>query len=171
MLFNVQLDRLRRWDRDGLLFIGDAAHAMSPVGGIGINLAVADAVAAARVLAPALRRGGIVPRSVLRRVQRRRWWPTAMMQGLQRMAHKLVANTEHAQQEFDEPSRPTSHPSADASPERASRFPPPIRLLQRWPMLQGVPGWLVAIGPLPEHAPDWARRTSSGRSSMPAGRA
>ena len=61
-LLDVRLERLRRWYVDGLLLIGDAAHAMSPVGGVGINLAVADAVAAARLLAPALRSGGIVPR-------------------------------------------------------------------------------------------------------------
>ena len=89
-LLDVRLDRLRRWDRDGLLLIGDAAHAMSPVGGVGINLAVQDAVAAARVLGPALASGGIVPRSVLRRVQRRRWWPTVLVQGFQRLAHRVV---------------------------------------------------------------------------------
>nr|MBA3908016.1 FAD-dependent oxidoreductase [Pseudonocardiales bacterium] len=89
-LLDVRLDRLRRWDLDGLLLIGDAAHAMSPVGGVGINLAVQDAVAAARVLGPALASGGIVPRSVLRKVQQRRWWPTALIQGLQRLAHRVV---------------------------------------------------------------------------------
>ena len=60
-LLDVRLDRLRRWYADGLLLIGDAAHAMSPVGGVGINLAVQDAVAAARILAPALQTGGPVP--------------------------------------------------------------------------------------------------------------
>ena len=89
-LLDVRLERLRRWDRDGLLLIGDAAHAMSPVGGVGINLAVQDAVAAARVLGPALASGGIVPRSVLRKVQRRRWWPTVLIQGFQRLAHRVV---------------------------------------------------------------------------------
>jgi 2-polyprenyl-6-methoxyphenol hydroxylase-like FAD-dependent oxidoreductase len=89
-LLDVRLDRLRRWDADGLLLIGDAAHAMSPVGGVGINLAVADAVAAARLLAPALRGSGTVSRARLRRVQRRRWWPTALIQGGQRLAHRAL---------------------------------------------------------------------------------
>ncbi len=71
-LLNVELSRLPRWYRDGLLCIGDAAHAMSPVGGIGINLAVQDAVAAGRILAEPLRHGHVVIRS-LRKVQRRRW--------------------------------------------------------------------------------------------------
>ena len=73
-LLDVQLNRLRRWYIDGLLLIGDAAHAMSPVGGVGINLAVADAVAAARILAGPLR-AGKVPSRHLARVQARRWVP------------------------------------------------------------------------------------------------
>ena len=89
-LLDVRLDRLRRWYTDGLLLIGDAAHAMSPVGGVGINLAVQDAVAAARILAPALRAGGPVPVPVLRRVQLRRWWPTALIQAGQRLAHRRI---------------------------------------------------------------------------------
>jgi 2-polyprenyl-6-methoxyphenol hydroxylase-like FAD-dependent oxidoreductase len=89
-LLDVRLDRLRRWYADGLLLIGDAAHAMSPVGGVGINLAVQDAVAAARILAPALRAGGSVPVAVLRRVQLRRWWPTALIQAGQRLAHRRI---------------------------------------------------------------------------------
>ena len=112
-LLDVRLERLRRWDRDGLLLIGDAAHAMSPVGGVGINLAVQDAVAAARVLGPALASGGIVPRSVLRRVQRRRWWPTVLIQGFQRLAHRLVLGQALAAAPGG-PSR--SHPAAPPRP-------------------------------------------------------
>ena len=89
-LLDVRLERLRRWDLDGLLLIGDAAHAMSPVGGVGINLAVADAVATARLLAPALRAGGPPARGQLARVQLRRWWPTALIQGAQRLVHRVV---------------------------------------------------------------------------------
>ncbi|MEU1462864.1 FAD-dependent oxidoreductase [Streptomyces sp. NPDC005727] len=85
-LLDVRLDRLRRWHRPGLLCIGDAAHAMSPVFGIGINLAVEDAVAAARYLAAPLRRGTVGLRDV-RRVQRRRRPTTIVTQALQRAAH------------------------------------------------------------------------------------
>jgi 2-polyprenyl-6-methoxyphenol hydroxylase-like FAD-dependent oxidoreductase len=158
-LLDVRLERLRTWHREGLLLIGDAAHAMSPVGGVGINLAVADAVAAARLLAPALRSGGIVPRSLLRQVQRRRWWPTALIQGGQRLAHRAVLGGRAAT---------ASTPVASSGPvgmadgtvplAPAAALPPPLRLLRRFPVLQGVPARLIAIGPLPEHAPEWARR-------------
>ncbi|TWF78942.1 2-polyprenyl-6-methoxyphenol hydroxylase-like FAD-dependent oxidoreductase [Pseudonocardia hierapolitana] len=160
-LLDVKLERLRTWHRDGLLLIGDAAHAMSPVGGVGVNLAVADAVATARLLAPALRSGGIVPRSVLRQVQRRRWWPTALIQGGQRLAHRAV---------FTGRGATASTPAVDAAPAGLAdgavpiapteALPLPLRLVRRFPVLQGVPARLIAIGPLPEHAPDWARRTT-----------
>ena len=83
-LLDVQLNRLRRWYTDGLLFIGDAAHAMSPIGGVGINLAVADAVAAGRILAEPLRRRSVTTRD-LARVQARRWLPAAIIQRVQRL--------------------------------------------------------------------------------------
>ncbi|HEY0577477.1 MAG TPA: FAD-dependent oxidoreductase [Pseudonocardia sp.] len=142
-LLNVSLNRLRRWSSDGLLLIGDAAHAMSPVGGVGINLAVADAVAAARIVAPALRAGRVSP-GQLRRVQRRRWWPTAVIQGGQRLAHRFVLG-----RKLEE----------DPGARRlATRLPLPMRVLRRFPVLSTIPAFLVAIGPLPEHAPGWARR-------------
>jgi 2-polyprenyl-6-methoxyphenol hydroxylase-like FAD-dependent oxidoreductase len=143
-LLNVVLSRLRRWYRDGLLCIGDAAHAMSPAGGVGINLAVQDAVAAGRILAPPLRRRQ-VPTAALRSVERRRWLPTVLTQALQRLAHRYLVATSIAEDE-GEP-RPTA--------------PALLRLMQRFPFLQAIPGYFVGIGLLPEHAPDFARRQTS----------
>ncbi|MBP2476956.1 2-polyprenyl-6-methoxyphenol hydroxylase-like FAD-dependent oxidoreductase [Crossiella equi] len=141
-LLDVRLNRLTRWYTDGLLCIGDAAHAMSPVGGVGINLAVQDAVATARLLAAPLRRGR-VGTADLARVQRRRWFPTWLIQGAQRFIHKRFLGRALAGQ-------------VDAS--GATGMPKPIRFLQRFPRLQVVPAYLVGIGPLPEHAPVFARR-------------
>lgn len=144
-LLDVELNRLRRWYTDGLLLIGDAAHAMSPVGGVGINLAVADAVAAARIVGPALQSNGAVPLRLLRGVQRRRWLPTALIQGVQRGIHRAILA-----------------PALVAAPASgAGRLPVPLRLLRRFPALQGLTARMVAIGPLPEHAPDWARRPAA----------
>ena len=172
-LLDVRLDRLRRWYTDGLLLIGDAAHAMSPVGGVGINLAVQDAVAAARILAPALRAGGPVPVPVLRRVQLRRWWPTALIQAGQRLAHRRIlrpvlaggaAAAGRPGQDGGAPAdssagapRPVGLNEAGVEAATAS-LPLPLRLVRRFPVLQGIPGRVIAIGPLPEHAPAWARR-------------
>lgn len=157
-LLDVRLERLRRWDRDGLLLIGDAAHAMSPVGGVGINLAVQDAVAAARVLGPALRSGGIVPRSVLRAVQRRRWGATVVIQTAQRLAHRAVLGRALREEPAagPTPTPPVGMLSDDAP--SSGELPLPMRLVKRFPLLQAVPAYLVAIGPRPEHAPAWARR-------------
>ncbi len=133
-LLDVQVDRLRRWYCDGLLFIGDSAHAMSPVGGVGINLAVADAVAAARILAGPLRAGRVSTRQ-LARVQVRRWLPAALVQALQRVIHAKVI-------------------AVAVTGDGAERAPAlGVRLAGRLPALRRVAGYLVAIGPLPEHAP------------------
>ena len=86
---DVRLNLLRKWYVDGLLCIGDAAHAMSPVGGVGINLAVQDAVAAATLLAEPLRRGRPSPAD-LAKVRARRLAPTLLVQGLQRLLHRTV---------------------------------------------------------------------------------
>ena len=177
-LLDVRLDRLRRWYADGLLLIGDAAHAMSPVGGVGINLAVQDAVAAARILAPALRADGSVPVPVLRRVQLRRWWPTALIQAGQRLAHRRIlrpvlaggagevdrqghaagAAAVGSQGNGHATARPTGLNDRTGTEAPSASLPLPLRLVRRFPVLQGIPGRVIAIGPLPEHAPDWARR-------------
>jgi 2-polyprenyl-6-methoxyphenol hydroxylase-like FAD-dependent oxidoreductase len=149
-LLNVMLSRLPRWYRDGLLCIGDAAHAMSPAGGVGINLAVQDAVAAGRIVAPLLRTGRVTTQS-LRAVQRRRWLPTVLTQAFQRVAHRVIVQTRVAGRET---AKPTTAPA-------------PLRLMQRFPALQAIPGYLLGIGLLPEHAPDFARRPN--RSSTRVG--
>ena len=135
---DVRLDRLRRWHVDGALCIGDAAHAMSPVGGVGINLAVQDAVATATLLAGPLRRGRVSDAD-LARVRRRRLLPTAVVQGLQRLMHRNLVE-----------------PVLDG---RAGGPPPAIPwLLRRVPAIATIPAVLIGIGLRPEHAPAYARR-------------
>ncbi|GGP47152.1 putative monooxygenase, FAD-binding protein [Saccharothrix coeruleofusca] len=140
-LLDVKLDRLRRWHADGLLCVGDAAHAMSPIGGVGINLAVQDAVAAARVVAGPAKLGRITP-AVLAKVRRRRWFATVVTQNIQR----LVQNA-FLRRTLD-----------GGSTVAQGRTPRPVRLMRRFPPLQVVPAYLVAIGLRPEHAPAFARR-------------
>ncbi|MFI6866385.1 FAD-dependent oxidoreductase [Nocardia sp. NPDC050406] len=141
-LLDVKLDRLDRWYADGLLCIGDAAHAMSPVGGVGINLAVQDAVAAARILAPKLLTHTVTTKD-LAKVQRRRTVPTVVTQTIQRAAH---AN-------FIGPAV-----SGKVNVSNMSRTPLPLRVFRRIPILRSLPPFLIARGVLPEHAPDFARR-------------
>jgi len=143
---DVRLDRLRRWHAPGVLCIGDAAHAMSPVGGVGINLAVQDAVAAARILANPLRRATFRgpardSERVLARVQRRRTMPTILIQALQRFIHARLI-------------MPALDGRVVAPPRRL------VRLIRRLPVLTVIPALLIGIGPRPEKAPAWARRTS-----------
>ena len=130
-LLTVSIDRLLRWSRPGLLCIGDAAHAMSPVGGVGINLAIQDAVAAANIIAPILRTRIPTPQE-LQRVQRRREFPTKLTQWAQvQIQNNLLAPTLSAQ------STPTP--------------PFAVRLLNRWRWLRRWPARLVGIGVRPEH--------------------
>ncbi|MEV0039291.1 FAD-dependent oxidoreductase [Streptomyces sp. NPDC050804] len=136
-LLDVRLDRLRRWHRPGLLCIGDAAHAMSPVFGIGVNLAVEDAVATARYLVEPLREGTVGLRDV-RAVQRRRWPTAALAQTLQRIAHARVVEPVLA-------GRP-----AFGSPSRARRM---TESLTASPWLNRVPAYFFAYGAVRERPP------------------
>jgi 2-polyprenyl-6-methoxyphenol hydroxylase-like FAD-dependent oxidoreductase len=130
-LLTVLVNRLRRWHRPGLLCIGDAAHAMSPVGGVGINLAVQDAVAAANILAPRFASGGVAEED-LAAVQRRRELPTRMTQRMQLFMQERVIG----------------RVLAGSGP---SRLPWPVRLMQRFPVLRRIPARLVGMGFRPEH--------------------
>ncbi|GBP98970.1 hypothetical protein SSP531S_03630 [Streptomyces spongiicola] len=141
-LLDVRLDRLRRWHRPGLLCIGDAAHAMSPVFGIGINLAVEDAVAAARHLVRPLGEGRVGLRDV-RRVQRRRWPTTAGTQALQRLAHARVIGPLLA----GEP--------AFGDPEPARRLPEFVTTSRRF---RRLPAYFLAYGALRERPPEQSVR-------------
>jgi 2-polyprenyl-6-methoxyphenol hydroxylase-like FAD-dependent oxidoreductase len=130
-LLTVQVDRLRQWYRPGLLCIGDAAHAMSPVGGVGINLAIQDAVATANLLTEPLRVGRLTIRD-LQLVQQRREWPTCMTQRVQlaiqnRVIRRVLSGS--------------------------SRLSPPfaIRLIARFPFLNRIPARMIGMGFRPEH--------------------
>lgn len=143
-LLDVKLNRLRRWHAPGVLCIGDAAHAMSPVGGVGINLAVQDAVATARILGEPIRNGAIRRQGgerFLARVQRRRTFPTVTIQAVQRIMHSRVVM-----------------PALDGK----DISPPPrlAKLMRRFPRLTALPARLIGIGPRPEKPPAWARRTA-----------
>jgi 2-polyprenyl-6-methoxyphenol hydroxylase-like FAD-dependent oxidoreductase len=132
-LLSVSLDRLTEWSRPGLLAIGDAAHAMSPVGGIGINLAIQDAVATANILAAPLARGQNVD-SLLPRVRQRRLWPTRVIQGMQRAAHERVLQ-----------------PLIEGRASVPLEPPLLLRLLDRFPLLRRLPGHFIGHGVRQEH--------------------
>jgi len=129
-LLTVQINRLRKWYREGLLCIGDAAHAMSPAGGVGINLAIQDAVATANLLAEKLK-SGPVSTTDLKAVQDRREWPTRLIQGMQAFIHRHVVTGRES---------------------KKGDFPPMIvRILQWFPWLQSLPARFIGMGPRPEH--------------------
>jgi 2-polyprenyl-6-methoxyphenol hydroxylase-like FAD-dependent oxidoreductase len=136
---DVRVNRLDRWHVDGLLCIGDAAHAMSPVGGVGINLAVQDAVAAASLLAEHLRQRGAVTPSELAAVRARRALPTILVQALQRLLHRGLVT-----------------PIIEG--RRMGPPKPVLALMRRIPQVSLVPAYLIGVGLRPEHAPEFARR-------------
>lgn len=139
-LLSVSLDRMTQWSRPGLLAIGDAAHAMSPVGGIGINLAIQDAVASANLLAAPLARGEDVDR-LLPRIQRRRLLPTRVIQSAQRAVHENVLT-----------------PVLTGDSSLRARAPLPMRLLDRYALLRRIPGWFIGHGIRQEHVRSPLRR-------------
>ncbi|HEY4071132.1 MAG TPA: FAD-dependent oxidoreductase [Sphingomicrobium sp.] len=126
-LLTVKLDRLTCWHKPGLLAIGDAAHAMSPIGGIGINLAIQDAVAAANALAGPLARGEDVD-PLLIRVEKRRLFPTRVIQQFQKLAQDNIIGR------LLRPGNPIR------------KAPLAIRLLDRFPILQRIPGRFIGLG-------------------------
>jgi 2-polyprenyl-6-methoxyphenol hydroxylase-like FAD-dependent oxidoreductase len=130
-LLTVKVDRLARWHRPGFLAIGDAAHAMSPIGGVGVNLAVQDAVAAANRLAAPLARGS-VDESVLAAIQKRREFPTKVTQGAQIAVQKRLID----------PLLNTDKPL---------RAPWLLKLLSSIPLLRTIPAYVVGVGVRPEH--------------------
>jgi 2-polyprenyl-6-methoxyphenol hydroxylase-like FAD-dependent oxidoreductase len=129
-LLTVAVDRLRQWWRPGLLCIGDAAHAMSPVGGVGVNLAIQDAVAAANRLAKPLKNGTLSDED-LRAVEKRRTFPVRFTQRIQRIAQDRII----------------SSALAGTKP----KVPLLFKALDAFPLLQRIPGRLVAVGVRPEH--------------------
>lgn len=137
-LLDVRLNRLKRWHTQGLLCIGDAAHAMSPMGGVGINIAVQDAVAAATLLAePLLRRD--VTDADLASVRRRRLPPAAMTQALQRFLHRRLIVPVLG--------------GADGRPPALF-----VAMLRRFPGLSAIPARVIGVGVRPEYAPEFAKR-------------
>jgi 2-polyprenyl-6-methoxyphenol hydroxylase-like FAD-dependent oxidoreductase len=130
-LLTVEVNRLRKWFEPGLLFIGDAAHAMSPVAGVGINIAIQDAVAAANILYRGLRNGKAATTD-LARVQNRRQFPARMTQAVQLLVQRIVI-------------------SRVLDPNRRISAPMPLRLANAIPWLRRLPALFVGIGIRPEH--------------------
>ena len=130
-LLTVQVNRLREWCCEGLLCIGDSAHAMSPAGGVGINLAIQDAVATANLLTEKLQ-GGPVHIGDLRTVQARREWPTRLIQGMQTFIHRRVV-------------------TGRMSGGKKTSLPFVFRLLKWFPILRQLPARFIGLGPRPEH--------------------
>jgi 2-polyprenyl-6-methoxyphenol hydroxylase-like FAD-dependent oxidoreductase len=145
-LLTVQVDRLRRWYRPGLLCVGDAAHAMSPAGGVGINLAIQDAVATANLLTAPLRAGQLTIQD-LQRVQQRREWPTRMTQRVQLMIQNRVIRRVLTERD---------------------RFSPPfaIRLLALLPFLRRIPARMIGLGFRPEHVHTSAAKTAHASTEV-----
>ena len=130
-LLTVKVDRLEKWYKPGLICIGDAAHAMSPIGGVGINLAVQDAVAAANILAAPLA-AGLASVASLQQVQRRREFPTRVTQRAQVFVQNRVI-------------------SRILTADKPLNVPTILKMMQRWPKLQRIPARAIGLGARPEH--------------------
>jgi 2-polyprenyl-6-methoxyphenol hydroxylase-like FAD-dependent oxidoreductase len=131
-LLTVAINRLKWWTRPGLLCIGDAAHAMSPVGGVGVNLAIQDAVAAANLLAAKLA-GGCPPEDELDAVRRRREFPVRMTQTMQVVVQNNLIS------------------AAIGPQDQPLRIPLFVRIINAIPWLQGITARFIAVGVRPEH--------------------
>lgn len=129
-LLSVRIDRLKQWWKPGVLCIGDAAHAMSPIGGVGVNLAIQDAIAAANILAAPLREGRLTT-AHLQAVQRRRSFPTKATQKLQLMMRNRRRTADEGRQRQGPPAF--------------------MRIIARWPLLPHLAGRLIGMGFRPEH--------------------
>jgi 2-polyprenyl-6-methoxyphenol hydroxylase-like FAD-dependent oxidoreductase len=129
-LLTVQINRLKKWCQEGLLCIGDNAHAMSPAGGVGINLALQDAVATANLLAAKLSDRAVTV-AELEEVQKRREWPTRLIQGMQSFVHRHVVTGRQS--------------------SKGDKLPFPLRLFLWFPFLRALPARLIGLGPRPEH--------------------
>ncbi len=130
-LLTVRVDRLKEWSRPGVLCIGDSAHAMSPVGGVGINLAIQDAVATANLLTVALK-GNALTYEKLKQVQKRREWPTQVIQAMQVFVQNNIFRSALAVGGWNS-------------------LPWPLRIARAFPVLTRLPGRLVGMGVRPEH--------------------
>jgi 2-polyprenyl-6-methoxyphenol hydroxylase-like FAD-dependent oxidoreductase len=130
-LLSVESSRCPRWYKPGLLLIGDAAHVMSPVGGVGINYAIMDAVATANILGKPLREGGLTSRD-LHAVQRRREWPTRVIQAIQAFLQRRVV-------------------AGALNTNSSLNIPPLMRRMLRSSLVLKIPARLIAYGVLPEH--------------------
>ena len=137
-LLDVRVNRLERWHTDGLLCIGDAAHAMSPVGGVGINIAVQDAVGTATLLAEPLRRRDVTNRD-LAAVRRRRLPAAVLTQAVQRFMHRRLVMPILRGESANPPAVMTA-------------------LIGRLPWLSAIPAYVMGVGVRPERAPAFARR-------------
>ncbi|PVZ60429.1 FAD-dependent oxidoreductase [Arthrobacter sp. H-02-3] len=144
---DVRLNRLHRWYIHGMLCIGDAAHAMSPAGGVGINLAIQDAAAAAESLAPALLRGHVTTAD-LKKVERRRRLPTVIVQTAQRVMHRAIFG-------------PIMSGKRTKAPAAA------LFVARRIPAVRTIIPRFIAFGPRPEHAPAFARRAEPRPQPQP----
>jgi 2-polyprenyl-6-methoxyphenol hydroxylase-like FAD-dependent oxidoreductase len=149
-LLSVESDRLPQWFRPGLLLIGDAAHTMSPIGGVGINYAIQDAAAAGNVLAQPLR-AGRVRLSHLRAIQRQREWPTRLIQAVQALVQRrVIANV--------------------LDPTKQMQIPTAVIMFTRIPFLRDLPARLIGFGLWPTHVKPTAasRVNDKGQIDQPA---